>query len=432
MPEFKLSGALNNCALHALTPDIKNEIIEFANNPAYDNDYKAEYINLMRAFARFYGLSPLSFKFHDFAKILETYNAFDTQILLGPVLRNFMKPHIQKNEENLEPQLLADEMTLAQYSDDRIKIRADGRYMSLSPEDLFLYVAKPLGFTLSYTKKNADDDNFTTRNLPDDEVQRVAFVAVGQVDIYHQGGVEGAHQGGHWERTNNADDLVNDQDSSQLSTFLPLLGNENPALSAEGFKLLKKHIKLTAQVGKDDNPHLAEFEQLDLTAKQISKYISNLSNVSKALAVKLLGGSLTPATQYFIKHYQIEIRPETRFFEHYINAPANKKPRLPREAASRCKDTLMTLLTPVAPHENYNFILKAGATICATLSAVALLAAVLGLVALISVATAGVGTAGLGAGIVSYGLFKAAHNPNPLDETRDCLAKLRVPPPIAR
>ncbi len=50
-PFPKLSAILNNCSLHALTPEIKNEIIQFGADAGYDNQHNAAYTRLKNAFA---------------------------------------------------------------------------------------------------------------------------------------------------------------------------------------------------------------------------------------------------------------------------------------------------------------------------------------------------------------------------------------------
>ena len=91
MPFPKLSAVLNNCPLHALTPEIREEILKFATIDEYNNNHNAHYENLKKDFASVYGFNPETFSWKQFGGILNLYNPFDTQILMGPVLRLFSK-----------------------------------------------------------------------------------------------------------------------------------------------------------------------------------------------------------------------------------------------------------------------------------------------------------------------------------------------------
>ncbi len=162
------------------------------------------------------------------------------------------------------------------------------------------------------------------RTLPVDQARAT-------VHIYHQGGLEGAQAGGHWERTAGGTDSIDYQphDDTQLESTLPLLG-QDPALNPYGFAILKKHVKLTLN---DENvlgvEELSEqFAELALTSAQIEKYIFNVTSVPKALAIELLGSNLTEDTEHFIAHYDIVEIPAHQLYENYIRALPENKPLL--------------------------------------------------------------------------------------------------------
>jgi hypothetical protein len=247
MPFPKISTVLNNCPLHAITPELKREILNFRDIAHYDNHHNANFLLLKQKFARFYGFNPDTFTWEHFADILEEYNAFDTQIILGPVLREFMVDQLPSNEEIQG--FIFEDMTAQQWKDIRTTIRPHtGRYESLSPDELFGWVCKPLGFDLRYSPENGDVTNYKCHAHP-----------ISRIDIYHHGGREGAHQGGHWERTVRGEGSINAQnrDDTQLNPFLLLIGEDartNPA----GFNLLKQHVRLTHRKIVENNDHAVD------------------------------------------------------------------------------------------------------------------------------------------------------------------------------
>ena len=75
----------------SIAESLKDEILKFSANELYNNNHNANYDLLKNKFAEFYGFPVDTFSWKQFSDILKHYNAFDTQILLGPVLRAFMK-----------------------------------------------------------------------------------------------------------------------------------------------------------------------------------------------------------------------------------------------------------------------------------------------------------------------------------------------------
>lgn len=78
MPLPRLSATLNNCALHALTPELKDEIAQIAANRELSLHIAPAYQLLKNQFALFYGLEELTF--HDFNRILQGYNDFKVDL----------------------------------------------------------------------------------------------------------------------------------------------------------------------------------------------------------------------------------------------------------------------------------------------------------------------------------------------------------------
>ncbi|CAM2861691.1 hypothetical protein [Legionella worsleiensis] len=316
----KISAVLNNCPLHALTPEIKDEILKFGENELYENAYLQAYSDLKNKFAVFYGFAPEEFTWKSFAEILLSYNAFDTQIILGPVLRSFMKDHMT-HDDFVSVLAQANNTTPEQYINRMAELQDDtGRYASLAPDEVFKYVCKNLGLSLTYHSQEGQSINFA------------APEPLATIHLYHQGGLDGAQVGGHWERTEQGMQSINtqNQDDTQLNGIIQLLG-ESSQVNSFGFELLIKHVQTNAKdLEKLHDPAqiTIELAEIQIALAQILKYISSVNSIPKALAIRLLGNELCDITCRFIKHYQFtEVEPNL-IFEQWIIASPDSKPSL--------------------------------------------------------------------------------------------------------
>jgi hypothetical protein len=336
MPEPELSAVLNNCPLHAITPEIKAEVLKFAADSHYNNQHNAHYETLKKDFALFYGFNPESFSWAQFSGILNRYNPFDIQILMGPVLRRFSEHSMRTNADgDLVILAKGNDMESEAYINFTTKINLNnGRYESLSPDHLFKYVAKELGYNLTYHKEGQRSRSFIADN------------PITTINIHHQGGIAGAQSGGHWERTNKKEDRIkyDQQADAQLVPFLPFLG-QDAALNPCGINLLKKHIQLSAKAIAEKNALIDQFTELNYTAQQISQYLNNIVSVPKALAITLLGKPLTEDTTAFITNYAFVEIPKNQIYEVYIKAEPTKKPVLKEREPS-----VITRLMIQPPH----------------------------------------------------------------------------------
>lgn len=347
----KLSALLNNCALHALTPEIKNEIIKFGADEQYDNQHNAAYNRLKDIFANFYECNPDTFTWKAFAKILECYNSFDTQIIMGLALRMFMKRAIGSNE--MLP-FLASEAQCSQeeYINNLTNINPSiGRYDSLSPDQVFVYVSHDLGLSLHYYAQAGNQQKLDVQN------------SIATVTMYHQGGIDGAGAGGHWERTRNGNQSINYQiyGSTELEPFLFFLGIEDPSLYPYGLSIIKKHVNLTAQIITQGNnlcdsamkqdAFMDQFMELNCSAVQIEQYLFNIKSVPKELAITLLGEPLTATTIQFIDSYNFQEVGKTdrdNLTARYITAVISKSNNKPQLEAS--EEEIITRLLTQPPH----------------------------------------------------------------------------------
>lgn len=346
MPYPKISATLNNCALHSMTPEIKEQVAHFAGNPNYDNHNNLEYNKLKDTFAQFYGLEKESFTWQKFNQILQSYNPYDTQIILGPVLREFMKEplidsaqqaerallqYIANESENIEVLKVVAESSndpkdIQKYKD-RVKdleiavehrntyieqlrkaseLQQNGRYRSISTQEAFNHVGNRLGISIQ-TKKEGNEV----------EQPFIAHHPVALISLFHQGNsVENGNNGAdHWERTNDPLDRTDfsEERTTKLQNIASLFSHARP-ISEEGLDLLKNHVRsnLSPQA-------LSLQENLSLTARQIDQFLINVNAVSKPLATRLLGPHLTENARRFIDEFQAQ-EPNDKLYERHVNA----------------------------------------------------------------------------------------------------------------
>lgn len=273
MPSPKISAVLNNCPLHAITPELVKEIYRYGQDEHYDNHHNEAYHLLKNKFAEFYGFDVDNFSWEQFAAILKQYNPFDIQILMGPVLRLFIGAQLEINPR------LGDVRTYSH-------IRADtARYESLDPGELAEMVCNPLGFSLKFIPQQGHGLENTL--IPD-----VPLPIPTEITICHTGNREGAGSGGHWERTLDPSQQVcyEERISTQLLHYSHLLGH-NANVNPTGFDLIKSHVQLTASL-LEGNDVKAEFCNLYNAAAIIEKFLKNIGYVPHLLAIELLGPAL--------------------------------------------------------------------------------------------------------------------------------------------
>ncbi len=122
----------------------------------------------------------MDFTWKEFALILEHYNPFDTQIILGLVLREFMKESIGSNEM-LSLLSMSAQCTEDEYINSLTRINpVIGRYDSLSPDQVFAYASQELGLSLHYYSQAGPGQQLEARN------------PLTTVIMHHQGGIDGA------------------------------------------------------------------------------------------------------------------------------------------------------------------------------------------------------------------------------------------------
>ena len=327
MPFPKLSAALNNCPLHAVTPELKDEIIKFGEIPDYNNNHNDDYEILKSKFAAFYNIENENFTWGKFANILKNYNAFDIQIIMGPVLRKFMADKMNDNEFVLIV-AMANDKEVGEYIKGMTEVNPQtGRYESLAPDEVFNYIGQYLGLSIQYFK-NGRGEKSNSEN------------AIATIQMYHQGGLDGAQAGGHWERTDGALNSIDfeQKEDTKLKSLLPLLGNDND-INIYGFNLLKKHIYATANADKNAPINL------DISAKQIGFCIKALTVLPKERVLVLFDNKLTDEAKKFLDEYIPVLQEREPIYEQWFLAPSDKKPAL----LSQEKEVIDDLLSPPIP-----------------------------------------------------------------------------------
>ncbi len=349
MPFPKLSAVFNNCALHALTPELCAEVKKYAENPDYDNKHNPEYLRLKAQFAKFYGFDRADFDWASFAKILGVYNPFDVQLILGPVLRGFMRKPMRHHDLTVtlaEMDGLSVKDYIAGYTTTRVEL--NGRYRTLAPDEVALHVATPLGLSLCYHSSESEPRLLSAEN------------SVAEVTIYHAGDLEGTASG-HWERVSTTDNPqyidYEHHETTQLTCILPFLG-QGQELNELGLKLLRDHIQRVAC-------GFGGAEDIQLTSSQITNYLFFIQCVPKPLAVTLLGDELTDDTRNFIQRYSLQnpVRPG-QIVEIYIKTFKFDKPHvdaLQEQIITRLLSLLSTKQINALRDSNYFAVLGAQA-----------------------------------------------------------------------
>ncbi|WP_131793016.1 hypothetical protein [Legionella birminghamensis] len=263
--------------MHFLTPEIVAECIQRGSDssrsiPELDDAYE----RLKKTFADYY-LEGEELSWLQLSNLLQKYNPFDQQILLGPVLRRFMAGSMKANADL--PAFFEDEAALnghiTEISEPQPQLQ--NRYDSADPHHVSAYIAEPLGITFTYHRQGEKPKRLEAKN------------SIVSIDVYHEGGIQGAGDGGHWERTANASERVRyEKEADSRLKYVVKLFRDDPDITLLGFELLKQHIRLMHEglsAGLDTND---ELKTLDLLAAQVVKFNKLLLHMPKDLALQVI------------------------------------------------------------------------------------------------------------------------------------------------
>lgn len=353
MPLPRISGVLNNCPLHALTPELRTEINLLANGSStVSRDFMPAYELLKTTFAEFYNISSNAFTWQAFNALLNKHNDFDLQMILGPVLRSVMAAQMRADQDKTNVALWADEdandMDFDTFIDYKTGIQADGRYASMSPDELFTFLAGPLGLAVVFHKDERREE------YPNDPQQQSLFAGRPCVEMFHQGGVEGAGAGGHFERTLDVQDRIDSEQAHDvhLRIVAEFCKLDSPDITNIAMALLRLYIKIQVRALTYGDSDMNEmFYTFHVTVAQIEKFLYNRLYVSEDNA-KVLLGNLTPETEALIDRipaleamdYDEGIHTLLSAHLNYDAAPVKRAPMSRQQY-----DIALTLLTPAVP-----------------------------------------------------------------------------------
>lgn len=349
----RISGVLNNCPLHALTPELRTEINLLANGGStVSRDFMPAYELLKTTFAAFYEISSSDFTWQVFDELLNKHNDFDLQMILGPVLRNVMAVQMREDQDKTNLALCADDnardMVFDTFIDYKTGIRADGRYASLSPDELFTFLAGPLGLAVVFHKDERREE------YPNDPEQQSLFADRPRVEMFHQGGVEGAGAGGHFERTQDTQNRIDYEQAHDvhLRIVAEFCKLDSPDITMIAMDLLRLYINIHVLALTSRDSDLNEmFHPFHVSVAQIEKYLYNRLYVSDDNA-KVLLGDLTSETRALIDRIPaLEAMDYDEGIHALLRAHLNDEAvPVKRAPMSRHQyDIALTLLTPAVP-----------------------------------------------------------------------------------
>ena len=354
MPFPRISGVLNNCPLHVLTPELRAEITLLAEGgPQLFGDFILGYDLFKTKFAEFYQSNPSSFSWENFAACIKDHNDFDLQMILGPVLRSVLAENMRKDHGNTLLYQAADEHYSDADIDDFInyktQIQENGRYASLSPDEMFTFVAGPLGLAVKYHQEGQD------RKFPEDEQQEALFVGRPCIAMFHQGGVEGAGAGGHFERTLGKEGRIDYEQASDvhLRIVAELFKQDSPALTKIGLYLLPLYMEIIVCKLRNRGADVSEMlETFHLTVAQIEKFLYNRLYVSGLIAKALLGELTSEAATLIAEIPELETMEYDAGIQFLIGHYFAYDSALPVKSSplsTQQYEIALTLLTPPVP-----------------------------------------------------------------------------------
>ena len=297
-----LSGVLNNCALHALTPEIRADVESLATDEAaLPPLFKSGYEILKDQFQAFYFPDRTTpFTWQNFHEVLSCYNAFDIQIVMGPVLRRALGVNIATNTS-------LDEDTRQIFIKALADLQEHGRYGSLSPDELHGFLAASLGL------KIISHGNTVPRRMYLEDQDNI-FEGRPRIHLYHQGGIDGASSGGHWERTEVPTRIIDfaQRGNTRLNVVAGLFRHDAPEITAVALNMLGVYVGITEQfctqnaIGTDEAREEAEktvqelLQEFNLSVAQFEKFLYSRLWVPRETALQLLGPHVTELAKQYI------------------------------------------------------------------------------------------------------------------------------------
>ena len=239
VPEPRISAIMNNCLLHAITPELclmistmSDEILQ-----AYPG-----YEHLKKSFADFYQL-PEDFDWQHFSQLLSQYNPFDVQMILGPVLRRVIEENLVNVAEDHDA---FDGKTKQEFVEDMLTLGENGRYQMLDPFILMNFLTNDLGLTLKIQKYGEQ-----------------CYVPVSPIDglvssLQHAGEDDASY---HFERGIDPIDYSQSQ-CSRLNFITQLINEESKVETLFLIDLIRRHVKATHELHNTNSTIELELKNL--------------------------------------------------------------------------------------------------------------------------------------------------------------------------
>jgi hypothetical protein len=355
MPIPRISAVLNNCPLHALTPELLEEIRLLSNKTLnLTLALRANYSILKATFVAFYHMEG-GLTWTAFYELLAAQNPFDLQLILGPVLRKVMQIMMRQDQGAVAIAQAADEhfagASIEGFIQYKTELQADGRYASLSPDEVFAFLAKHLGFDMVVHK----DSSKYRLNMGSTDASHPRT----RINLYHQGGIEGAAAGGHFERSASLADSVDFTHTDHhphLNIVANIFRNDTPNDTALGLRLLRLYIATAIKI--QDTASSTSKKMLlstfHLTVAQIEKFLFNIHYVDRRMAITLLGGLTVDAADIIdsIPPTLVDFNLDanlSRLISHYYPYFEEYSDPLKPQIDNNTYSLALTLMTPPVP-----------------------------------------------------------------------------------
>lgn len=268
----RVSGILNNCALHCGIPFIKTKIAEFAHQEPFagrlgEGMSPATYLHyhqLKNCFAEYYQLNGEQFTWQHFHNLLASFqgNFYKEQLTLGPVFRLYMQKQLTSALEQMQGQShlhqrifviqskLANLTTIQAAGEDR------SRYGKLSSQEASEFFYQSLGIALKeYVHYSAEECEILGIRVDADGYSQDPYVypvsePIASLSIYYKNDhfellPESRRAEANAQSVRELQALNREQDTGNTPflEFITACGNGEPQHTKNALARLKAHIK---------------------------------------------------------------------------------------------------------------------------------------------------------------------------------------------
>ena len=226
-----ISGVLNNCSIGAALPSMLKKIETLAvleGTELFEEQANlAEYKRIKNNFCKFYDIDKDKFTFLQFQMFLQQQSFFSKQMILGPVLREYIADNVRQSPEYDNPDVI--KSIIPSGTDEPQNI---GRYPGLAPDEANKFLYKPLGIEAKFFSlpENASAYVPVTQGIDAPSPEASEF----KISVYHKNG--------HYELQPH--DAVSPADNSHepLLEFARQFGEGSAEVSSQAIEQLKIHV----------------------------------------------------------------------------------------------------------------------------------------------------------------------------------------------